>query len=127
MTKLYGIVLNSIILLLATFIFPEGIQSDNIITTILAATIISICNYIAFSTLIGGLISYFTLALSNIIPIFGMIFAFFAIETLFLYIADWILPNFNINTFWWGMLVAIFLAFINGILDKNSDWPPILH
>ena len=41
---------------------------------------------------------------------------YFLINVLMLYITDWLVKDFRIQTFWWGVLAAIIVSITNGIL-----------
>jgi putative membrane protein len=38
------------------------------------------------------------------------------INVLMLYVTDWVVPDFEIRTFWWGALAAIIVSIVNGLL-----------
>jgi putative membrane protein len=42
---------------------------------------------------------------------------YFLINVLMLYITDWIVPDFEIRTFWWAVLAAIIVSLVNGALN----------
>lgn len=42
---------------------------------------------------------------------------YFLINVLMLYVTDWVVPQFEIHTFWWGVLAAIIVSVVNGILQ----------
>ncbi len=42
---------------------------------------------------------------------------YFLINVLMLYLTDWIVPDFEIKTFWWGVLAAIIVSIVNGLLN----------
>lgn len=42
---------------------------------------------------------------------------YFLINVLMLYLTDWIVPDFEIKTFWWGVLAAIIVSIMNGLLN----------
>src|ERR1700743_3904660 len=42
---------------------------------------------------------------------------YFLIHVLMLYLTDWIVPHFEIRTFWWGVLAAIIVSIANGLLS----------
>jgi putative membrane protein len=42
---------------------------------------------------------------------------YFLINVLMLYLTDWIVPHFEIRTFWWGVLAAIIVSIVNGLLN----------
>jgi putative membrane protein len=44
-------------------------------------------------------------------------FFYFLINILMLYLTDWIVPDFEIRTFWWGVLAAIIVSIVNWVLN----------
>ncbi len=42
---------------------------------------------------------------------------YFLINVLMLYVTDWVVPDFQIRTFWWGVLAAIIVSLVNGALN----------
>ena len=43
-------------------------------------------------------------------------FAYFLINVLMLYLTDWIVPDFELDTFWWAALAAIIVSLLNFVL-----------
>jgi putative membrane protein len=43
---------------------------------------------------------------------------YFLINVLMLYVTDWLVPDFEIRTFWWGALGAIIVSLVNGLLYR---------
>ena len=41
---------------------------------------------------------------------------YFLLNVLMLYVTDWIVSDFEIKTFWWGVLAAIIVSIVNAIL-----------
>ena len=41
---------------------------------------------------------------------------YFLINVLMLYVTDWVVGDFEIKTFWWGVLAAIIVSFVNMLL-----------
>jgi putative membrane protein len=41
---------------------------------------------------------------------------YFLINVLMLYITDWVVSDFQIDTFWWAVLGALIVSIVNGIL-----------
>ena len=48
---------------------------------------------------------------------------YFLINVLMLYVTDWVVPQFEIHTFWWGVLAAIIVSVINGLLHPLLPEP----
>jgi putative membrane protein len=42
---------------------------------------------------------------------------YFLLNVLMLYLTDWIVPDFEIRTFWWGVLAAIIVSIVNGLMS----------
>lgn len=42
---------------------------------------------------------------------------YFLINILMLYITDWVVPDFEIRTFWWALLGAIIVSIVNGLMS----------
>ena len=43
---------------------------------------------------------------------------YFLINVLMLYVTDWLVPDFEIDTFWWGALAAIIVSFVNALMHR---------
>jgi putative membrane protein len=41
---------------------------------------------------------------------------YFLINVLMLYVTDWLVPDFELRSFWWGVLAAIIVSAVNGVL-----------
>ena len=48
---------------------------------------------------------------------------YFLLNILMLYLTDWIVPDFEIRTFWWGVLAALIVSVVNWILDQAFGAP----
>jgi putative membrane protein len=55
------------------------------------------------------------LSLPFIVVTLGLFY--FLINVLMLYITSWVVPDFNIETFWWAVLAAIIVSIVNGLLN----------
>jgi putative membrane protein len=42
---------------------------------------------------------------------------YFLINVLMLYVTDWVVPDFEIKTFWWGVLGAIIVSLVNAVVQ----------
>jgi putative membrane protein len=42
---------------------------------------------------------------------------YFLINVLMLYVTHWIVPDFDLRTFWWAVLAAIIVSVVNGLLN----------
>jgi putative membrane protein len=43
---------------------------------------------------------------------------YFLINVLMLYVTDWVVPDFELRTFWWAALGAIIVSIVNGVLTR---------
>jgi putative membrane protein len=43
---------------------------------------------------------------------------YFLINVLMLYLTDWLVPDFEITTFWWGALAAIIVSVVNFVMHR---------
>ena len=48
---------------------------------------------------------------------------YFLINVLMLYVTDWVVADFEIRTFWWGVLAAIIVSIVNGLLHPLLPEP----
>jgi putative membrane protein len=48
---------------------------------------------------------------------------YFLINILMLYLTSWIVPQFEIDTFWWGVLAAIIVSVVNWVLGMTFGKP----
>jgi putative membrane protein len=48
---------------------------------------------------------------------------YFLLNILMLYLTDWIVPDFEIKTFWWGVLAAIIVSLVNWVLQRVFGEP----
>jgi putative membrane protein len=51
---------------------------------------------------------------------------YFLLNVLMLYLTDWLVPDFEIRTFWWGVAAAIIVSFVNwlmGLVLPDPDEP----
>lgn len=54
------------------------------------------------------------LSLPFIVVTLGLFY--FLINVLMLYVTSWVVPDFEIDTFWWGCLAAIIVSLVNWLL-----------
>jgi putative membrane protein len=43
---------------------------------------------------------------------------YFLINVLMLYLTDWLVRDFEIETFWWGVLAAIIVSLVNAVMHR---------
>ena len=98
----------------ASAIFDEFTYGDEWIVLVLAALVFTIVNWIVKPILA-------ILSIPFIIVTLGIFY--FLINVLMLYVTSWIVPDFDIDTFWWGCLAAIIVSIVNWILQALLPEP----
>jgi putative membrane protein len=104
-------------LFVATWILSGITYGDKWWTLLIAAAVFTVVNWLVKPILA-------VLSIPFIIVTFGLFY--FLINILMLYVTDWIVPEFEIKTFWWGALGAIIVSIVNAIVlrilpDERRD------
>jgi putative membrane protein len=55
------------------------------------------------------------LSLPFIVVTLGLFY--FLINVFMLYVTDWVVPDFEIRSFWWAVLAAIIVSLVNGLMN----------
>ena len=74
-------------------------------------------------TLVNGFVKPILAILSIPFIIVTLGIFYFLINVLMLYVTSWIVPDFDIDTFWWGCLAAIIVSIVNWILEALLPEP----
>ena len=106
------IIISSVAVLIAAYILP-GVHIDNFWTAIVVAIVLSIFNVVVKPLLI-------ILTLPATILTFGLFL--FAINALILLLADYTVDGFEIDGFWWAILLSFLLSVLNSLMG-NKDKP----
>jgi len=101
-------VCNVIALFVAAWILSGISYGDQWWTLFIAAAVFTIVNAWVKPILA-------VLSIPFIVVTLGLFY--FLINVLMLYLTDWIVPDFEIKTFWWAVLAAIIVSIINGLLN----------
>jgi putative membrane protein len=101
-------VCNVIALFVAAWILSGVSYGDQWWTLFIAAAVFTIVNAWVKPVLA-------VLSIPFIVVTLGLFY--FLINVLMLYLTDWIVPDFEIRTFWWGVLAAIIVSIVNGLLN----------
>jgi putative membrane protein len=101
-------VCNVIALFLAAWILSGISYGDQWWTLFIAAAVFTLVNAWVKPILT-------VLSIPFIVVTLGLFY--FLINVLMLYITDWIVPDFEIRTFWWAVLGAIIVSIVNGLLN----------
>jgi len=98
----------------ACAIFDDMTYGDSFGVLVLAAVVFTIVNFFIKPILA-------ILSIPFIIVTLGIFY--FLINVLMLYVTSWIVPDFDIDTFWWGCLAAIIVSIVNWILQALLPEP----
>jgi putative membrane protein len=98
---------NAAALFVASWALSGVTYGDQWWTLLIAAAVFTVIN--AFIKPIVAVLS-----IPFIIVTLGLFY--FLINVLMLYVTDWVVPDFEIRTFWWGALAAIIVSIVNGLL-----------
>ncbi len=100
---------------------------SNVVALFVAAWILSGISYgdqwwtlfiaAAVFTLVNAWVKPVLAVLSIPFIVITLGFFYFLINVLMLYLTDWLVPHFAIRTFWWGVLAAIIVSFVNWALS----------
>jgi putative membrane protein len=70
----------------------------------------------AVFTLVNAFVKPILTVLSIPFIVVTLGFFYFLINILMLYLTDWIVPDFEIRTFWWAVLGSIIVSLVNWVL-----------
>jgi putative membrane protein len=102
-----GWVSNVAALYVATWLLSGVTYGDQWWTLLIAAAVFTVVN-----VWIKPIVAF--LSIPFIIVTLGIFY--FLINVLMLYVTDWVVPDFEIHTFWWGVLAAIIVSVVNALL-----------
>jgi putative membrane protein len=102
-----GWVSNVVALFVAAWLLSGIGYGDDWWTLFLAAAVFTVVNYY-----VRPLLRF--LSIPFIIVTLGLFLIL--INVFMLYLTDWLVPGFEISTFWWGVLGAIIVSIVNMLL-----------
>jgi putative membrane protein len=102
-----GWVSNVVALYVAAWLLSGVTYGDSWWTLLIAAAVFTVIN--AWVKPVVAILS-----IPFIVVTLGIFY--FLINVLMLYATDWVVPDFEISTFWWGVLAAIIVSVVNGVL-----------
>jgi putative membrane protein len=105
---------NTAALFVATWLLAGIDYGDDWWTLFLAGAVFTLVNAIVKPVLA-------ILSIPFIIVTLGIFY--FLLNVLMLYMTDWVVPGFEVETFWWGALGAIIMSLVNGILNMMFGDP----
>jgi putative membrane protein len=104
---LIGWVSNVAALFVAAWLLSGVSYGDQWWTLLIAAAVFTVVNAWVKPVLA-------VLSIPFIVVTLGLFY--FLINVLMLYVTDWVVADFEIDTFWWGVLAAIIVSIVNGLL-----------
>jgi putative membrane protein len=104
---LIGWVSNVAALFVAAWLLSGVTYGDEWWTLLIAAAVFTVVN-----AWIKPVVAF--LSIPFIVVTLGLFY--FLINVLMLYVTDWVVPDFEIRTFWWGVLAAIIVSIVNALL-----------
>ena len=99
---------NVVALYVATWLLSGVTYGDEWWTLLIAAFVFTLVNFF-----VKPILAF--LSIPFIIVTLGLFY--FLINVLMLYVTDWIVGPFEIETFWWGALAAIIVSVVNWLLN----------
>jgi putative membrane protein len=98
---------NVVALFVAAWLLSGIDYGDSWWTLFIAAAVFTVVNWA-----VKPILAF--LSIPFIIVTLGLFY--FLLNVLMLYVTDWIVPDFEIETFWWGCLGAIIVSVVNMIM-----------
>lgn len=105
------IVVTSIVAFGLSYIL-KGIKIDSFWTAILLAVVLAVLNALLKPVLI---------ILTLPITIFTLGLFLFVINAAIILLADYFIPGFEVNGFWWALLFSLLLSIVTSILYKEPE------
>ena len=100
---------NVVALFVAAWLLSGVDYGDQWWTLLIAAAVFTVVNWSVKPILA-------VLSIPFIVVTLGLFY--FLINVLMLYVTDWLVPDFEIETFWWGVLGAIIVAVVNAVMHR---------
>jgi putative membrane protein len=100
---------NAVALFVATWLLEGVDYGDQWWTLLIAAAVFTLVNFAVKPILT-------VLSIPFIVVTLGLFY--FLLNVLMLYLTDWLVPDFEIDTFWWGALAAIIVSVVNGVMHR---------
>jgi putative membrane protein len=100
---------NVVALFVAAWLLSGVDYGDQWWTLLIAAAVFTVVNF-AVKPILA------VLSIPFIVVTLGLFY--FLINVLMLYLTDWLVPDFEIETFWWGALAAIIVGVVNFLMQR---------
>jgi putative membrane protein len=100
---------NAVALFVAAWLLSGVDYGDQWWTLLIAAAVFTVVNF-AVKPILA------VLSIPFIVVTLGLFY--FLINVLMLYLTDWLVADFEIDTFWWGALAAIIVSMVNFVMQR---------
>jgi len=100
---------NAVALFVAAWLLDGVDYGDQWWTLLIAAAVFTMVNFAVKPILT-------VLSIPFIVVTLGLFY--FLLNVLMLYLTHWLVPDFEIDTFWWGALAAIIVSVVNGVMHR---------
>lgn len=114
------LIVNTLSVFFAAWILGDHVELRSFGTAILVALVLAVLNLTVRPLLI-------LLTIPATILTFGLFL--FVVNALVIMAADWMVPNFIVDGFWWALVFSLLVSFINSLLfklggDQAKGGPP---
>ena len=114
MKLLISVLLNGVLVYFLSWLLP-GVETASYLTAVLAGIVLALANAIVrpILSVIALPITLITLGLFQLV-----------INGLMVLLASELVRGFHVENIWWGLLFAVLLSILNGILGSGSERNP---
>ncbi|MBK6266281.1 phage holin family protein [Marivirga sp. S37H4] len=113
MNFIIKLILSALSVIVAAYLLP-GAHIDGFFTAFVVALVLAL-----FSATLKPLLTILTIP----ITIFTLGLFLLVINAIMILLADYFVPGFTVDGFWWALLFGVILALVNGIFDAISRKP----
>jgi len=111
MNVIIRLLLSALAILLCAYVLP-GAHVDGFFIAIVVAVVLAVLNVFVKPVLV-------ILTIPITIVTLGLFLL--VINTLVILLADWLVPGFQVDGFWWALVFSILLSLINGIFGGGDE------
>jgi putative membrane protein len=105
-----SILVNGLAVLIASFLLP-GVHVENMIYAVIVAAVLALLN---------AFIKPLLVVLTIPITLFSFGLFLLVINAALILLADYIVPGFEVDGFWWALLFSVVLWAINSVFEASA-------
>lgn len=111
MNFLGKIAITALAVLAAQYIFPEAYMVESWVTALVVGLVLGLLNAIVkpIMIIVTIPITFLTLGLFLLV-----------INALMILLAEWLVPSFEVDGFWWALALSLFISLLNSITTKEE-------